>query len=58
VYYAFIVVGLLLAAGALLVWTLTRPGPARAQVDVSLDPAMTKGPADAVVTIIEFSDYQ
>jgi hypothetical protein len=54
------------AAGALavvvvvtLVFTaLNRAAPARAQVDVSVDPAMTKGTASAPVTIFEFSDYQ
>ena len=25
---------------------------------ITLDPAMTKGPAEAAVTIVEFSDYQ
>ena len=32
--------------------------PLAAQVELSLDPAMTKGPARAPVVIIEFSDYQ
>ena len=32
--------------------------PTRGQVDVTLDPAMTKGPLAAKVTIVEFSDYQ
>ncbi|MBI3636967.1 MAG: hypothetical protein HY216_12285 [Candidatus Rokubacteria bacterium] len=32
--------------------------PALAQVDLSVDPAMTKGPVDAPVVIVEFSDYQ
>ena len=31
---------------------------ARAQVDISVHPAMTKGIAMAPVTIVEFSDYQ
>jgi hypothetical protein len=30
----------------------------RAQVQITLDPAMTKGAADSRVTIVEFSDYQ
>ena len=33
-------------------------GIARAQVEITLDPAMARGPADAPVTILEFSDYQ
>ncbi len=32
--------------------------PARAQVNLSVDPAMTKGPPNAPVVMIEFSDYQ
>ena len=28
------------------------------QVTVSVEPAMSKGPATAKVTIVEFSDYQ
>jgi protein-disulfide isomerase len=32
--------------------------PAGGQVDLKVDPAMTKGKADAPVTIVEFSDYQ
>ena len=31
---------------------------ARAQIDVSIDPAMTKGARDARITIFEFSDYE
>lgn len=32
--------------------------PLAAQVDLSVDPVMTKGPAQAPVVIVEFSDYQ
>ncbi|MGH7391231.1 MAG: hypothetical protein ACREM3_17495 [Candidatus Rokuibacteriota bacterium] len=32
--------------------------PLAAQVDLSVDPAMTRGPAQAPVVIVEFSDYQ
>ena len=31
---------------------------AAAQVSLSVSPAMVKGPIDAPVTIVEFSDYQ
>jgi hypothetical protein len=36
---------------------LTSDGIA-APIRITIDPAMTKGPAGAPVTIIEFSDYQ
>lgn len=42
------------AAGAL---SLMIPG-GRAQVQVTVEPSMTKGAPDASVTIVEFSDYQ
>ncbi len=32
--------------------------PVLAQVNLSVHPAMTKGPADAPVVIVEFLDYQ
>lgn len=32
--------------------------PAAPQVDVSVDPAMTRGPAVAPVTIVEFFDFE
>jgi hypothetical protein len=32
--------------------------PAPAQIEVTSTAAMTKGPARAPVTIVEFSDYQ
>ena len=31
---------------------------AAAQVEITINPMMVKGPRDAAVTIIEFSDYQ
>jgi hypothetical protein len=33
-------------------------GPALAQVDLTVDSARTRGPAQAPVTIVEFSDYE
>ena len=41
----------------LLVFAPGAPG-ARAQVEITVDPSMVKGPAGAPVTIVEFSDYQ
>jgi len=41
---------LLLLVGAAL--------PAAAQVDLTVDPARTRGPAQAAVTIVEFSDFE
>ena len=32
--------------------------PAAAQVDVTVDAAMTRGPANAPVTIVEFFDFE
>ena len=32
--------------------------PAAAQVDMTVDPAMTRGPAGAPVTIVEFFDFE
>jgi hypothetical protein len=43
-------VPLLLAAGLAV--------PAAAQVDLSVTPAMTRGPEGAPLTIVEFSDFQ
>lgn len=55
VYYIVVLVGLAGAAPLLpgLGWA-----PAAAQVELTIDPAMVRGPADAPVTIVEFSDYQ
>lgn len=39
-------------------WAAMPAAPARAQVDISIDPAMVKGAPTAAVTIVEFSDYQ
>ena len=43
-------------AAVLALWT-TRDA-AQAGAPFTIDPAMTKGPAAAPVTIVEFSDYQ
>ena len=45
-------------AAAVLALLLASLGVARAQVEITLDPAMVRGSADAPVTILEFSDYQ
>ncbi len=34
------------------------PGGADGQVDLTTPPSMVKGPPGAVVTIVEFADYQ
>jgi hypothetical protein len=47
---------LVLGAGGAAVLVLAPRG--RAQVNLTLDPAMTKGGAESRVTIVEFSDYQ
>jgi hypothetical protein len=47
---------LLLAAGVAAVVFLVPRG--RAQVQLTLEPSMTKGAAESRVTIVEFSDYQ
>jgi hypothetical protein len=46
----------LLVAGVAVVLFLVPGG--RAQVQLTLAPAMTRGAADSRVTIVEFSDYQ
>jgi len=48
----------LLVIVALLVASAARPPRAGAQIELTVYAAMVKGPADAPVTIIEFSDYQ
>ena len=47
---------LLLAVGGAAVLLLVPRS--RAQVQVTLEPSMTKGAGDSRVTIVEFSDYQ
>jgi protein-disulfide isomerase len=47
-----------LAAAAVVLALGTASGPARPEPTFTIDPAMTKGPASAPVTIVEFSDYQ
>jgi hypothetical protein len=44
----------LVLAAALALWTL----PGSAQTGSAPNPVMSKGPAAAPVTIVEFSDYQ
>jgi hypothetical protein len=46
------------AATFLLVGLALGAARTHAQVEISIDPMMVKGPRDAAVTIIEFSDYQ
>ena len=46
------------AAALLLMMVALSAARAYAQVEISIDPMMVKGPRDAAVTIIEFSDYQ
>jgi len=52
--YRWAVVPLLLILG----WCASAPAPAVAQVDLSVVPAMTRGPAGAPVTIVEFKDFE
>jgi len=51
-----LVAAFLVAVGGLGVLFLTPRG--RAQVNLTVESAMAKGPAGAKVTIVEFSDYQ
>jgi uncharacterized protein involved in exopolysaccharide biosynthesis len=51
-----LVVALVIAVGGLGAVLLTPRG--RAQVNLTVEGAMTKGPSSAKVTIVEFSDYQ
>ena len=37
---------------------LAAAGPATAQVDLTVTPAMTRGPENAPLTIVEFSDFE
>jgi hypothetical protein len=47
-----------LAALLLLLLGLGGVAPATAQVDVTAEPAMTRGLEGAPVTIVEFSDFE
>jgi protein-disulfide isomerase len=47
-----------LALLVFVAWATSRARPARGQMDVTVEPAMVRGAANAPVTIIEFSDYQ
>ena len=42
---------------AVAAWWALNPA-ARGQIDVCVEPAMTRGPLTARVTIFEFSDYE
>jgi hypothetical protein len=46
------------AAAFLLVVLALSAARTHAQVEISINPVMVKGPRAAAVTIIEFSDYQ
>jgi hypothetical protein len=46
------------SVGLSLLSVLATCGPAAAQLELTVDPTMTTGPAAAPVTIVEFSDYQ
>lgn len=43
---------------ALVAVALLSSAAARAQVELTIEPAMVRGPQTARVTILEFSDYQ
>jgi protein-disulfide isomerase len=48
----------ILAPLGLVLATSLALAPALAQIELTMTPAMTQGPAQAPVTIVEFSDYQ
>ena len=48
--WAWLLVSLLLAAGSIT--------PAAAQLDLTVTPAMTRGPEGAPLTIVEFFDFE
>lgn len=47
-----------LAAVAVTLCLWVTRGAAQTEPPLTIDPAMTRGPAMAPVTIVEFSDYQ
>ena len=50
--------GLLAAAGLLAAFVVLRQPTSRADVELTVEPAMVKGAPSPRVTIVEFSDYQ
>jgi hypothetical protein len=48
----------ILAPLGLVLATSLALAPALAQIELTMTPSMTQGPAQAPVTIVEFSDYQ
>ena len=52
--HRLVLLSLLLGVG----WPVWAPAPVGAQVDLSVVPAMTRGPEDAPVTIVEFLDFE
>ena len=47
-----------IVVGALLALAATSATATPTSTRLTIEPFMTKGPADAPVTIVEFSDYQ
>ncbi len=48
----------LLIAGLWTSGCSAQPEPSAPAASITLDPLMSRGPANAAVTIVEFSDYQ
>ena len=48
----------LLLAGLWVSGCSAQPEPSAPAATITMDPLMSRGPANAAVTIVEFSDYQ